>query len=219
MVFEHLKGSAMWKDPSMAPIREDPRCFPVTLDMCRFNLRARSDNGLMRKPTTLLMSSEEIEDAVKLHCRGGHQRSPTAGVNTKPAGEYTREWWPATRTFSESFPMRPTPQKLSTETTMNPVSRRKMGAITKESLGERMLDPAWRSMARRGPEDGGEHHVENPTGITFPDHVNKAVAQSLRRLHQNLGHPRREDLARHLRLAGAKNDVIQAAHSLKCATC
>ena len=64
-----------------------------------------------------------------------------------------------------------------------------------------------------------EHHVENPTGITFPDHVNKAVAQSLRRLHQNLGHPRREDLARHLRLAGAKSDVIQAAHSLKCATC
>ena len=61
VVFEHPKGSAMWKDPSMAPIREDPRCFPVTLDMCRFNLRARSDNGLMRKPTTLLTSSEEID--------------------------------------------------------------------------------------------------------------------------------------------------------------
>jgi len=30
---------------------------------------------------------------------------------------------------------------------MNPASRRRMGTITKESLGERMLGPAWRSMA------------------------------------------------------------------------
>ena len=223
VVFEHPKGSAMWKDPSMAPIREDPRCFPVTLDMCRFNLRARSDNGLMRKPTTLLMSSEEIEDAVKLHCRGGHQHTPTAGVNTKPAGEYTREFCRRVvagyKNLLKKFPHEAYPAEAVDGDDYEPSIAPEDGHDYQGELGRREVGPGVEEYGRRGPEDEGEHRVENPTGITFPDHVNKAVAQSLRRLHQNLGHPRREDLARHLRLAGAKNDVIQAAHSLKCATC
>ena len=42
---------------------------------------------------------------------------------------------------------------------------------------------------------------------------------SLRRLHQNLGHPRGEDLCRHLRLAGCEPNIIKAVKGMKCATC
>ncbi|CAE7239464.1 RE2, partial [Symbiodinium sp. KB8] len=49
--------------------------------------------------------------------------------------------------------------------------------------------------------------------------VRPEVASALRRLHQNLGHPDAHDLARHLRLAGADQSVIDAAKGLRCMTC
>eukprot|EP00972_Heterocapsa_arctica_P086883 12807884-Heterocapsa_arctica.AAC.1 len=41
----------------------------------------------------------------------------------------------------------------------------------------------------------------------------------LKRLHQNFGHSSNEDLARSLRLRGAKPHVITACQVLRCATC
>ena len=66
--------------------------------------------------------------------------------------------------------------------------------------------------------------AENPVrtgarGITFDKTVKGDVAATLRRLHQNLGHPAPQDLARHLRLAGASAEVVKAAKSLHCETC
>ena len=47
----------------------------------------------------------------------------------------------------------------------------------------------------------------------------KDIARLLRRLHQNLEHPASEDLARHLRLSGANNEVLRAgAKSARPAT-
>ncbi|CAE7812395.1 Faim2 [Symbiodinium sp. CCMP2592] len=60
---------------------------------------------------------------------------------------------------------------------------------------------------------------EGAAGITFDKKVSRDVAAALRRLHQNLGHPAREDLVRHLHLAGADKEVIKAAKSLSCSTC
>ena len=45
------------------------------------------------------------------------------------------------------------------------------------------------------------------------------VASSLKRLHQNLGHPAISDLTRHLRLAGAGSEVIAAAKNMTCEVC
>ncbi|CAE7838363.1 RE2 [Symbiodinium sp. CCMP2592] len=45
------------------------------------------------------------------------------------------------------------------------------------------------------------------------------VQSSLKRLHQNLGHPSRNDMARHLRLAGAGPEVVAAAKRLRCQVC
>ena len=64
--------------------------------------------------------------------------------------------------------------------------------------------------------------VQDPVGadaITFAANVPKNLARTLRRVHQNLGHPRREDLVRHLRLAGATEQALKAAQSLACQTC
>ena len=55
--------------------------------------------------------------------------------------------------------------------------------------------------------------------IKFPANVPGKIASSLRRLHQNLGHPSAIDFARHLRLAGASREVLKAAKGLECEVC
>ena len=45
------------------------------------------------------------------------------------------------------------------------------------------------------------------------------VKSSLKRLHQNMGHPSNLDLARHLRLAGADPTVVEACKRLRCQVC
>ena len=57
------------------------------------------------------------------------------------------------------------------------------------------------------------------SGITFGGDVPGYVQASLRRLHQNLGHPRHEDLLRHLRLAGCEPHILKAVKSMRCETC
>ena len=55
--------------------------------------------------------------------------------------------------------------------------------------------------------------------ISFEKTVPRQVQAALRRLHQNLGHPSREDLVRHLRLAGAGAEVVKAAKGMSCQVC
>ena len=44
--FEHPHGSDMWEDGALDPILANPEVISVSLDMCQFNLRAKSDGGL-----------------------------------------------------------------------------------------------------------------------------------------------------------------------------
>ena len=66
-----------------------------------------------------------------------------------------------------------------------------------------------------------QERVKNCDGsaITFETGVSPIVQSSLRRLHQNLGHPRKEDLVRHLRLAGCEEGIIKAVKGMKCEVC
>ena len=53
--------------------------------------------------------------------------------------------------------------------------------------------------------------VEPPADDAEPEGAGAGVeplARALRRAHQNLGHPRREDLVRHLRVAGASEALL-----------
>ena len=68
-------------------------------------------------------------------------------------------------------------------------------------------------------EDAPKAHREGARSIHFPPSVPRYIATSLRRLHQNLGHPSEADFVRHLRLAGASREVLKAARSLECQTC
>lgn len=59
-------------------------------------------------------------------------------------------------------------------------------------------------------------------GITFGDaakDVPQATKSALSQMHQNLGHPSREDFVRCLRLGGADEQAVLGARHLQCSTC
>ncbi|CAE7361897.1 RE2 [Symbiodinium sp. CCMP2592] len=69
------------------------------------------------------------------------------------------------------------------------------------------------------PGQDNEALAMGATGISFGKDTPRPVATALRRLHQNLGHPRQEDLIRHLRLAGCDQSILKAARSMRCQVC
>ena len=94
----------------------------------------------------------------------------------------------------------------------------------------------------REEPDGGQsdHHMEDQArgsdvpqqrvkaklashGITFevPEgrRLSEAIRQGLTKAHANLGHPSKEDLARFLKLGGARQEVVEAVSWLRCVTC
>ncbi|CAE7293046.1 RE1 [Symbiodinium sp. CCMP2592] len=95
------------------------------------------------------------------------------------------------------------------------------------------------SSTTRTTPDSGVHEVLAVTGdaapsseertleargasaITFSEgkKIPAPVQSSLKRLHQNLGHPTAEDLCRHLRLAGSSPEVVEAAKRIRCQVC
>ncbi|CAE7551345.1 GIP, partial [Symbiodinium necroappetens] len=80
--------------------------------------------------------------------------------------------------------------------------------------------PAHGEPADGEPGEGDEALAERGAkAIRFPPSVPGRIASSLRRLHQNLGHPSTIDFSRHLRLAGASREVLKAAKALECEVC
>ncbi|CAE7917780.1 RE2 [Symbiodinium sp. KB8] len=73
---------------------------------------------------------------------------------------------------------------------------------------------------QQGADQRDDVHL-GAAGISFPGEprVKPEVSSALKRLHANLGHPSQADLTRHLRLAGAGPEVIQASKRLQCETC
>ncbi|CAE7821075.1 KdelR [Symbiodinium sp. CCMP2456] len=71
----------------------------------------------------------------------------------------------------------------------------------------------------QGPSRAAAPDKDGARSIRFPASVPRHIAASLRRLHQNLGHPSSSDFVRHLRLAGASREVLKAARTLECQTC
>ncbi|CAE7504711.1 RE1 [Symbiodinium sp. CCMP2592] len=82
-----------------------------------------------------------------------------------------------------------------------------------EARGEHRAVPPGPGAAEAEPQERGAK------AIRFPPSVPGRIASSLRRLHQNLGHPSAADFVRHLRLAGAGRDVLKAARGLECQVC
>ena len=96
--------------------------------------------------------------------------------------------------------------------------RREVRKDDDEGRGTVFVVDQERASGSRGPSSGEPRGAE---AISFGQGkaISPEVKSSLKRLHQNLGHPTNLDLARHLRLAGADTAVVEACKRLNCQVC
>lgn len=87
----------------------------------------------------------------------------------------------------------------------------------------RALDVVWsRPACEVFVNDAGDPESRGRSGasnISFKGTVPGRVATALRRLHQNLGHPSKRELVRHLRLSGAPEELIRGVEAMQCTVC
>ena len=198
VVFEHPRTSEMWDDPCFLDLVHHPLMVQVDCDLCQYNLRSKRTGELHLKPTRLLCSDVQFAEAMHRKCPGGHTHAPVAGGDTRAAGMYTKEFARAvTRAYERAIAGSVWSSYVVDAGTVQ---------VPYEFDDEELV-----------PDEGVE--PQGAEAISFDASVPKNIARVLRRVHQNLGHPRREDLVRHLRLAGASDVALKAAQSLECQTC
>lgn len=172
--------------------------------VCCFGLKAVTDGELLKKPTTVYITDESYEKPLRKPCARVHEHgATTAGQNTKPAGQYTAS--SARAVVRGHWAM-----------------RKRRQTILDALAVEHQLLPA---------EGGGDGVPRGPsedlTTVKIDDRPRQSPFQAmcrrpqpaLRRVHQNMGHPSDEDLARHLCLAGAAPKAVKACQQLRCQTC
>ena len=193
IVFEHPASSAMWNEGLINQFREpEMRMNFVELDMCAYNLRAKTDGGLIKKPTLLMCSHPAMADQLHRVCDQTHPHTPAAGRNTRPAGIYTKEFCrEAVRGYRKS----------------------------EGTIWEPTGDDPWQAYVNEAVAVEEQDFKRGASGIQVPEHVSPTTARALRRIHQNLGHPSNSDLARHLKLSGADQAMVEAAKGIRCETC
>ena len=196
VAIEHPRTSELWQDPIIVEVLNDPAFLRVNFDMCRFDLRAKSDGGLIKKPTTVFCTDVGYCTHLEKYCECTEAHTQAAGVNTKPAGAYTSKFAKAVLKGYKA------------------ANKRRWISFPAEVPPERFLQGASQDLSFK------EVPVkEGATGIHLPHQVPKRIAAALRRVHQNMGHPSNEDLARHLKLGGAGDNVVKACKQIHCETC
>ena len=197
VMFEHPRFSEMWDDHSMSSLMETNFMVYSDIDMCRYDLRAVTDGGRLRKPTRIVASDPKLLTALDRSCHGGHHHTPTEGRNTKAAGIYTSAFC---RAVVQGFDHQ----------------RRSIWASETDASNK-----TWNALVAEGgaPPEADDYVEHKMTGIELPGHVPIPLARALRRIHQNLGHPSNHDLARHLKLSGANEAAVKAAQSIRCSSC
>ena len=205
-IVENPASSQIWEHPIMAKLRQHPSVYEVVYDACAFNARDSTGKFFIRKRTRLLVTHPIIAQRLAKRCDGLHDHLPLEGAETRKAAEYPQEFAECVRkAVKEAVSSRPSVHMVG------------IGEAEEED------EPA-------EPEAGGEKGDEPGIGedrlgakaITFGEAGKKAgnaALASLRRLHQNLGHPSNDDLVRLLRGQNASDQIIRAAKQLRCTTC
>ena len=196
-VLENPDGSALWDHPVIARLKEMKEVMEVRHDACHNGAKESSGEFYVRKRTRLLVTHESFQRVLGRLCPGEHEHLPLEGREAKRAAQ-------CPRLFAQRL-LRAYEEATGTSS-------------VDVYVAEGVEDPAGEAPGKEEPDA----EFLGAKGITFGDgeaRYKKELLSTLRRMHQNLGHPSREDFLRALRLGGASNEDIEAARCLRCSTC
>ena len=197
---ENPRGSDMWRAPKLQEWITGGGAHLSKVDLCSYNMRSIDEQFRLLKPITLLCSNEVFADQISRQCTKDHEHMPIQGQNTAHSGAYTTAFSNAVvRAYDKSEKCE---RVYPTQTLPN-----------RERSRARSRTPVQEQAEVETPEPYGA------AAITFKGKVNPVIAATLKRVHQNLGHPPNRELVRHLKIGGASSAVLQTAEQLICRTC
>lgn len=199
VLIEHPWSSDMWKYEPMAKATKS--MFKCRADMCAYGL-ADPDGTAILKPTALMVSHADMQ-SLALTCPGHHAHTIVAGKGSD--GENI-----------SSGSARYTPKFCRTWLScVHPASHLCSFAC--------LQDPPMCESASVDscPEAVAQDISEVLAASKSQEHSDSAVLQSLKKLHNNLGHPSDKDLTRILRNAGATDQALALAKDFEkdCPVC
>ena len=190
VIIENPQTSELWDHPIVRGWRDLPGNDEFVTDMCQYGMRSADGQELLRKPVKLLTTHVGFRGQLHRRCEGSHSHRTIGGRDTGHSAHYPTAF--GTAVF------------------------RALGEVRR--LGEQESGTQEVLAVDRG-DDVAEGQEIGAPAITFCGKVNNGVASTVRRIHQNLGHPPNRELVRHLRLSGANAAMIQAAQQLVCRSC
>lgn len=187
-VVENPQGSDLWRHRDMVDLMSLPGVRQIHLDMCRYGMTSIVDGRPLRKPMTLLTNDANFAELMGKKCDRGHGHRVIQGHDTKHSGAYTTAFGTAVVHACERA----------------------------WEKGETNLGETYANF----PTEQVEYVDEETYGansIFFKGKVKPVVASTLKRVHQQLGHPPNQELIRRLRIGGASPAIIRFPGSLNLA--
>ena len=189
VVVENPRTSALWRQAPLCHVVRRPEVCFADLDLCRYGMSSVVDGSPLRKTISLLTNNTIFAKNIEARCDKSHHHRPIQGKDTAASAIYP------------------------------PAFARAVFKAFCQATSQKQIEIQYptHTVAHHGPQPG-----EEPLGadsISFKGKVKPMIAATLKRIHQNLGHPPQKELIRHLRLAGASDAVLRAAEQMVCRTC
>ena len=199
ILIEHPWSSDMWKYEPLVKVTKS--MFKCRADMCAYGL-VDPDGTPILKPTALMVSHADMQ-SLALTCPGHHNHTVVAGKGSDGENISSRS-------------ARYTPQFCRTwlSCVHAPSHLCSFACLQDQPVNE--------SATADSRPEAVETCVSEVLAVSKdPEHSDAAVLQSLRKLHNNLGHPSDKDLVRILRNAGATEQALALAKDFEkqCSIC
>ena len=198
-LFEHPKGARSWHEPRVERCRKLPGVQLVDADQCQFGLRVKEHEELNKKPTRFMVNSTAIAEQLSRQCPGEHKHQALTSGRAKAAEEYTPALCQAIIQGAQ--------QHASSQVVLVEEDE---GEDLEDALDRELEgDEETQAIGRMKPTTDEEVEDEDQGIKQLACAVTPQEKKLIHKLHQNLGHPARDDFCRALRMGRARDEVLE----------
>ena len=227
-LFEHPATSKAWEEPAVERVLKLEGVRRVRGDQCQYGLRIQGAEHLSKKPTDFMVNGQRMAERLSLRCNGDHLHEPLVNGKAKHAEEYPRKLCDEMiKGFKEDvgYLVRLDVDQHEAFIGEEIEAEAEEEVPDLEDELDQEVEEAGRVPSRRVHQEvlpEGDHrdgHEDEEDG-GLPRGMSNTDKNLVKKLHNNLGHPSKEDFIRALRMARARTEVIKfVKEEFKCDLC
>ena len=194
-LFEHPATSRAWSEKSVQEVLEMDGVRRVRADQCQYGLQVKGIPN--KKPTDFMVNGEHMAGMLSRRCQGGHEHQPLTEGRAALAQNYP---WKLCQAMIRGAEKDSTAWRWCTWE-------------TEEDEREHREDDLEEVLNREEEAEELEERAEERS-------VSREDKKLVQRLHNNLGHPRREEFCRALKMARARREAVSyVKKEFQCQQC